>query len=249
MGKIYEKTYEVNYYDTNYRLECKIASIMNYFGDIGSKQSEELGVGFDYLEANHCAWVFYKYKIDFKRYPKYGEKITVKTMAKGFKKFYASRIYQVYDEAGEIIIEAEGIFLLMDTIKRRAIKIPLDQYEIYGVLDECNNEIKINKIEKLQEVMFNQNFKVRYSDIDSNKHVNNVKYVEWAIESVPIEKELEYEISNIEIVFQKECSYGAVVNSSCEIIEEDNKLKILHKIEDDKGVELTAMISYWRKIV
>ena len=248
MGKIYEKTYEVNYYDTNYRLECKISSIMNYFGDIGSKQSEELGVGFDYLEKNHCAWVFYKYNINFKRYPKYGEKIKVRTMAKGFRKFYASRMYEVYDEAGELIIEAEGVFLLIDTIKRRAIKIPIDQYEIYGVLDEYNNEIKMSKIEKLQKVMFSENFKVRYSDIDSNKHVNNVKYVEWAIECVPVEKEVEYEISNIEIVFQKECSYGAVVNSSCEIIEENNEFKVLHKIEDDKGVELTAMISHWRKI-
>lgn len=31
MGIITEKEYEVHYYETNYRLECKMSSIINYF--------------------------------------------------------------------------------------------------------------------------------------------------------------------------------------------------------------------------
>ena len=248
MGKIYEKEYEINYYDTTYRLECKISSILNYFSDIGARQSEELGVGFEYLDERNFAWVFYKYNINFKRYPRYGEKIRVTTEASGFKKFYASRIYKIYDTNGEVIIEGEGIFLLMDTVRRRAVRIPTEQYAIYGVDSDSENHIEIDKIEKLKDTMYSENFKVRYSDIDSNRHVNNVKYVEWAIESIPVETEINYEINNIEVVFQKECSYGATVKSSAQVIENGDNLKILHRIEDNNGVELTAMISNWRKL-
>ena len=42
--------------------------------------------------------------------------------------------------------------------------------------------------------MHHANFKVRYGDIDSNMHVNNVRYVEWAIESLPLDIVLNYEI-------------------------------------------------------
>ncbi len=248
MGKIYEKEYEINYYDTTYRLECKIASILNYLSDIGSRQSEELGAGFKYLEEKHLAWVFYKYNINFKRYPRYGEKIRVTTMAKGFKKFYASRVYKIYDANGEVIIEGEGIFLLMDTVRRRAVRIPVEQYAIYGVDSDLENHIQIDKIEKLKDAMFSESFKVRYSDIDSNKHVNNVKYVEWAMESIPVETRINYEVSNIEVVFQKECAYGATVKASSEVIKNGDNLKILHRIEDNNGVELTVMISNWRKL-
>ena len=49
MGVVTEREYEIHYYESNYRLECKMSSIINYFCDIGTKQSEELGVGIDYL--------------------------------------------------------------------------------------------------------------------------------------------------------------------------------------------------------
>ena len=44
MGKRFEKNYEVHYYDVYYKLETSITTIINFFCDIGTKQSEELGV-------------------------------------------------------------------------------------------------------------------------------------------------------------------------------------------------------------
>ena len=49
MGVRTEKEYEVHYYEVNYRLDCKMSSIINYFCDIGAIQSNDLGVGIDYL--------------------------------------------------------------------------------------------------------------------------------------------------------------------------------------------------------
>lgn len=122
-----------HYYEVNYRLDCKMSSIINYFCDIGTIQSNDLGVGIDYLTERRLAWVFYKYDIKVKRYPKFGEKIKVVTSASSFKKFYASRLYEIYDENNERIVEGEGILLLINIDKRRAIRIPEDQYEAYNV--------------------------------------------------------------------------------------------------------------------
>ena len=133
MGVRTEKEYEVHYYEVNYRLDCKMSSIINYFCDIGAIQSNDLGVGIDYLTERRLAWVFYKYDIKVKRYPKFGEKIRVVTSASSFKKFYASRLYEIYDENNERIVEGEGILLLINIDKRRAIRIPEDQYEAYNV--------------------------------------------------------------------------------------------------------------------
>ena len=248
MGIITEKEYEVHYYETNYRLECKMSSIINYFCDIGTKQSEELGVGIDYLTERKLAWVFYKYNIKVKRYPKYGEKIKVVTMAKSFKKFYASRAYEIYDENNEKIVDGEGIFLLINIEKRRAVRIPDDQYMAYGVDIENCPDIKITKLEKLTEEMHQNRFKVRYGDIDSNMHVNNVRYVEWAIESLPLDIVLNYEMKEISVIFEKECKYGAEITAACQIIEQEEKLTILHKISDQEGKELTILTSRWEKL-
>lgn len=248
MGIVTEREYEVHYYETNCRLECKMSSIINYFCDIGTKQSEELGVGIDYLTERRLAYVFYRYDIKVNRYPKYGEKIKVVTMAKSFKKFYASRAYEIYDENNEKIVEGEGIFLLINIDRRRALRIPEDQYIAYGVDIENCPDIKIAKLEKLTNEVDRSNFKVRYGDIDSNMHVNNVKYVEWAVESLPLDIVLNYELKELSVVFEKECRYGAEIIASYEIKENEEKdgLVILHKITDDEGKELSVLTSKWK---
>ena len=74
-------------------------------------------------------------------------------------------------------------------------------------------------------------FKVRYGDIDSNMHVNNVRYVEWAVESLPLETVLNYELKELNVVFEKECKYGAEIIASYELREDNDELIVLHKIE------------------
>lgn len=247
MGKILERDYEVHYYDVDVKLQCKIESIINYFTDIGTKQSESLGVGIEYLKERNLSWVFCKYDIKVNRYPKYGEKIRVTTNALGFKKFYAFRLYEIFDEEGNKIVEAIGVFLLIDINKRRVVRIPIEQYESYGVNKEEECDISVTKLEKLKEEMYLKEFKVRYSDIDSNRHVNNVKYIEWALESIPVEILYNNNLVELSVVFEKECSYGDDIKSICEIREDNEQYIILHKIENSDGKELSTLISKWKK--
>ena len=64
MVKTFTKTYEINYYDVDYKLNCKMSSIINFICDVGTQQSEAIGGGMEYCKKNNCAWVFYKYDIN-----------------------------------------------------------------------------------------------------------------------------------------------------------------------------------------
>ena len=133
MGIKTEKEYEVHYYEVNYKLECKISSIINYFCDIGTFQSESLGVGIDYLTERRLAWVFYRYDINIKRYPKFGEKIKVVTKAKSFKKFYASREYEIYDENNDSDKEiSSSEYVTVALAKGRLAELSVDIFEKIG---------------------------------------------------------------------------------------------------------------------
>ena len=90
---------------------------------------------------------------------------------------------------------------------------------------------------------------VRYGDIDSNMHVNNVKYVEWAVESLPLDIVSNYELKELSVVFEKECRYGTEISASYEIKENEDGVVILHKIDDIEGKELTVLISKWNKLM
>lgn len=249
MGKKFIKNYDIHYYEVDYRLQSTITTIVNFMGDIGTEQSEKLGAGIEYLNSKNMTWVFYQYDITVNRYPKYGERLRVETEPSGFRKFYATRDYIFYDDNNEKVVEAKAIFFLIDTNKRRAMRVPEDQYEIYGIETELGKEFKIDRIEKLEEAMYSKQFKTRYSDIDSNKHVNNTKYIEWAIETLPLDLVKDYELKRIIVTFEKECLFGDEVCVSTSMREElDGTITSIHKIENSLGKEITALVGQWRRI-
>ncbi|GAB6168776.1 thioesterase [Clostridium carnis] len=249
MGKLYSKEYEVHYYEVDSELNCTITTLINILCDVGTTQSEILGGGIEYLIDRNMAWVFYQYNIKVNRYPKCGEKIKAETKPIGFKKFYALREYKIYDSNGNIIVEAEAIFFLINIEKRKTMRVPKEQYDIYGLDGDMKESFKIERLERLQEPMFEKDFEARYSDIDFNRHVNNTKYIEWAIDSLPIDILNNYKLESIKVTFEKECIYGSKINVfSSYREEEEGYLTTLHKIESSDEKELTKLVGVWKKI-
>ena len=191
----------------------------------------------DYLTERNITWVFYKYNIKVNRYPEYEEKIRVKTVAEEFKKFYALRSYEIYDEKNIKIVEGSALFLLIDIVKRRAIKITDDQYKAYNVDKNSTTKKLIGSLERLEKVKNKEYF---------NKHVNNVKYVQWFMDSIPQEIREEYELKEIDILFEHECYYNDEIKCVCEIHKNEDNLLVLSNIQDKDGKELTVFVSKWQ---
>ena len=146
-------------------------------------------------------------------------------------------------------MEGSALFLLIDIVKRRAIKITDDQYKAYNVDKNSTTKKLIGSLERLEKVKnkeYVSNFKVRYSDIDFNKHVNNVKYVQWFMDSIPQEIREEYELKEIDILFEHECYYNDEIKCVCEIHKNQDNLLVLSNIQDKDGKELTVFVSKWQ---
>ena len=249
MVNTFTKKYEIHYYEVDYKLKCKLSSIIDFICDVGTQQSESVGGGMEYCTNNNCAWVFYKYDIKMYRYPRFGEIISLSTTPVGFKKFYGLRKYVIRDDKNEIIGEALALFFLINIEKRRPMRIQKEQYDFYGVDGDVDYDISMDKLERVEEEQYSKQFDIRYSDIDSNKHVNNVKYVEWAMEAVPIEVINDYQLTRIKVTFEKETTYGERVSSSATVKQvNENSLKSYHTISNSDGTELTLLEADWVRL-
>jgi medium-chain acyl-[acyl-carrier-protein] hydrolase len=239
------KEYEIHYYEIDYRKKLLVTSLIDFLGDMASYQSELLGVGMEYLKENNLAWVLYKWDIVVDRYPVYGEKINITTIPYSFKKFYGSRKFEVKDEEGKIIATANSLWILVNIEKKRPVRVSQDIMAVYGIDGEDDPVADIKDIEKLSKHDYEKIFNVRYSDIDTNKHVNNAKYVSWAIEVIPMEIILNYSLKRIVVTYEKETKYGDVIKSITEIQKADDSVLCLHKIEDGEGKEVTVLETQW----
>lgn len=242
-----DRNYNVHYYEVDIHKRVLITSIIDYLGDMAMYQSENLGVGIEHLKEKKMAWVLYKWDITMESYPLLNETIKVKTVAHSFRKFYAYRKYEVIDAGGNRIGYANSVWILINTDRRRPIRITEDMYEAYGIDSTNNNPLDITNIPEINTVHEEKSFQVRYSDIDTNMHVNNVKYVAWALETVPKDVVLNFELKNIKVTYEKETTYGETIKVSTEVISEESKIICRHKIINEEGTELTQLESIWIK--
>jgi len=243
----YIRNYFVHYYDTDLRKKLLITSLMKYFEDIAVLHSESVGLGLDYYEKNNVAWMLYKYDISILKYPQFMESISVLTEPINLARFYAYRLFEVSEiNSNEIFAKANSLWFFIDTKLKKPAKITNYISEGYRVPLDTKRELSIEDPGTVSEYSIEKEFLIRMGDIDTNNHVNNIKYVEWALEVVPFEIYNEYNVERLKIFYKKEGSYGRRIKTAAEICEKDDKKIIYHKIVDDEQ-ELCILESIWRK--
>lgn len=245
--KEYSREYNIHYYEIDCKKRLTINRMIDFLCDVSICQSEKLNIGIDYLYSRNMAWMLFKWDVEVIKYPKLGEKITIKTIPYGVRKFYAYRRFQVLNSEGETIAIANSVWFLVDTQKGRPVKVTSDMIEGYRTEENPKDIFDFGKIDKLESYENEKIYYVRYSDIDTNNHVNNTKYVDWAIESVPMDIVMNYSIKKIRIAYEKEVKYGDKIKSYTTVLNEDGKIRCLHKIEDSIGKDVTFIETIWEE--
>lgn len=241
-----KKNYDVHIYEVDSHGKANIVSIMSYLEDLATYQTEKLGMSLKYFRDNKIAWVVYKWEIHMDKYPEYGDTIEVSTLPYSIRKFYAYRKYEIFNK-GERIGYANSLWFLINTEKRKPCRITDNIYKMYNLTEEDNEQIPFDRLRKLKQVDYKNSFKVRYSDIDTNKHVNNVKYVSWALETVSEEILNDYKLKQLKIDYDKETAYGEAIKVFSETIEIDDGYIIYTSLLNSNGEKLSLVKTIWSK--
>jgi len=221
---------------------------LDFFWDVIISQSDSLGETKEGFVHNQYIWVLLKYDITIYEYPKFRDTITVDTKVLGSKKFYGYRQNTIKNSEGKVIGEVFSTAILIDFEKRRPMRISSNQSEIYGLNGELDEVPTLDDIPKIQKEDYIKDYPVRYSDIDSNGHVNNVKYMEMAIDTLPRSILNEYKLFNIKVLFKKETTDGDTLHISSEVIyNEDSNITTIHNIKSNNGNLLTKLQFIWNK--
>lgn len=249
MNTSFEKQYKINIFDVDSEHKCKFSTLADYLWDIVISQSDHLGETEEGFVHNKCIWVLLKYDITIYEYPKFKDTITVDTRVLGTKKFYGYRANSIKNSEGKLIGEVISTAILIDFEKRRPMKISREQGEIYGIEGELSEVPPLDDIKEIENEEFIKDYPVRYSDIDSNGHVNNVRYMEMAMDTLPRYILNEYRLFNIKVLFKKETTDGDTLHISSEIINDtNNEITTIHKItSNNTGKLLTKLQFIWKK--
>ncbi len=197
------------------------------------------------LEALNIGWVLVSGYLQMERYPAYKETIIIRTWLSNYSLVKGYRENIIYDEHFNIIGKARGIWVFFDIKKRRPAQIFEDIKEKWSY---CNQEAIDHdigkKIEAIDKAGYLQEYIIKRFDTDSNKHVNNVRYLQWVIESIPEDVDTNYYLHTIDGRFIGEAQYGDIIISLTNEGIADKTFAHTIKVKGDNKVCATAQTSW-----
>lgn len=227
----------VRYSETDKSGHLTLPAIVNYFQDCSTFQSEDLGIGMEFLKEHHHGWILSAWQIIVERYPKLCEEIEVSTWPTSFDGLYGMRNFVMKDREGECVAYANSIWVFMDTEKKRPAKPTEKDIGKYKLEPELQMEYAPRKIALPEIWEEKEPFWVQKSDIDTNGHVNNSRYIQMAMEVL----DENMSVGQMRVEYKKSALYGDKIFPK--INSEDGKVTIKLCDAEDKTfavVELTG---------
>ena len=208
--------------------------------DTAGGHSEEIHDGLNDKERIGTAWVLLNWKIKIYKRPKYKEFLTINTWPRKLEKCFSYREFEIFCK-DELVAKAESKWVLIDAKTGRITKIPEEIIEKYMAEEKRVFEEDIE--ERIKEA---ENTELTYEEvigrtkIDTNNHLNNVYYLDLAIESLPEEVYEKKELNNIEIMYKKASKYKETLK--CYYGKENDKHVVSIK---DVNENIHAIVKLW----
>lgn len=198
----------VNYKDIGFDFKLRPDSLVSFFQEIAIHHSDKVGYDAETLQNMGVAWVLNKLYVDVTEYPVLGDKITVTTWSSGIAGVKAFREF-IIRMNGTDTVRAVSMWTLVDIASKRIKRIPAYLSEAYETenFKATSFPIASYKVVKSFEGEERLLQTVRFSDFDTNMHMNNTAYVNILDSALKRYIGKGIEINEFFINFQKEVGF------------------------------------------
>uniref|UniRef100_A0A251V485 Putative acyl-ACP thioesterase, HotDog domain protein n=1 Tax=Helianthus annuus TaxID=4232 RepID=A0A251V485_HELAN len=105
--------------------------------------------------------------------------------------------------------------------------------------------------QNLMRILRTMSVMPKWSDLDVNQHVNNVKYVGWILESAPKHVVEDYELASITLEYRRECMKDSVLQSLTSLLAggemaDSDGVDCQHLLRLEGGGEIVKGRTKWR---
>lgn len=197
----------VRYSECDQNGELSIEALIDYLQDCSSFQSEDLGLGVDFLKEHHFAWFISAWQIWIDHLPHFCDNITVSTWSTGMKRTSANRNFVIQDAQGKSCVRADSSWFVYDTQLGRPARIP-DSELAY---DEGDAPLDLPPTKRKLPVegpyVEGRPIEIGEMFLDTNGHVNNAQYVRMAASAI----DEPFEVRRILVAYRKMALLGDVI--------------------------------------
>ena len=196
---IYREQLRLRHHQCGADCKLKLKSIFDIFQDAAADHADILGGGMENMLENRTLWVLSRQKIEIIRLPEVKENVTIETYPCGVDRLFALREYRLYDKDNQLIVRGTAAWLVLDSDTMRPKRLSGETLNILP--DNSGLPASFTSLGKISSCSGNAVFdlKVRPSDIDMNRHLNNANYAAMVQDAVYSCNAVMEDISSVEI--------------------------------------------------
>ena len=248
MAFIQTDAFTVRGYECDAVGRMSIPALMNLMQESANRNAIDYGIGIADLAQQDFGWMLMRFCLRMHEYPRYGQTIQLMTYPTTVDKYFIHRDFRVVGEDGTLLADAGSTWLVFSMAKRSMVPLP----------DFIRRLSPPTDVEPLATLPLKPDFQtapflptdtkrveVGWLSIDQNKHVNNVAYVQWLLESVDSDVLQTREIAEIDLVYRTESHWHDWLG-----IQSTNETdsSIRHRIvQSESGKEVLLARSRWRE--
>jgi len=233
--------YKIYSYHADHTRRMNLSSLAKFLQETAGEHAEDLGVGFTKFKEMNIAWVLYKQVIKITEWPLWGDEIVLKTWPSAVDKLMCYREFEIYSSEEKLIGKVSTSWIVINLENRRPLRtskyydLPQTEWKDVNFPELIKSKLTTDKESELI-----REYKVRLQDIDVNNHVNNTRYIDWALDYYKPEFLKKHKLLSAELQFQMEAVYDdeilleTVLSSETKhdhIIKREDKILVFIRLE------------------
>ena len=213
MSKILSEEHIITCYEADANQFMRPTAMLDLMQEAANVNASTLGFGYDEMINSNMAWVLSRTHVKFVNTPKWRQEVNLKTWHKGVSKLFHLRDFILSDKEGNPLVLATTSWLIIDLNTRRLVRnsaLAMSDTAIDAIETPADKVVIPVDIEP--ELV--RKHPVTWSEVDTNGHVNNVKYAVWALDAVKAEDIKERPLKEMLINYDAEVMPGDTVKIS-----------------------------------
>lgn len=207
MAEITSYKFRVEPQNVDFTLRASVSSIIDCMLNVAGEDAHKKGFGVDVLQGQSFTWVLSRLAVEVYRQPQQYDNIEVDTWVNEFNRLSSTRNFRM--RLGEELL-ASGVsqWCMLNMESRQVVDMSVlkDVYDRAMVAEES----PISSPQRLRaiEPATTTSRPVVYSDIDFNRHVNTLRYIDLIFDALPLDLIEKNKGLRIDLNFIAEARYG-----------------------------------------
>lgn len=194
--------------NTNTHGRLKLVSAVDMMQDCSQMWLESEPALDHFFKETNSAQVLVTRQVDVLRMPAYGEKLTVTTSIYACKGYYGHRNTIILDASGAPCLASWSIGAFISLENDRMVRLPGDVQQQVAMEPQFEMTYLDKKIAlPAGDFVALPPMPVHRDDIDFNHHMNNVRYIQTAMETLPPS----YEPTRLRVEYKKPAKFGEIL--------------------------------------